>query len=121
RLDETQQSGAAQYKLGVYGWVDGPLLGAPGPTEGGLLHTPSDAQTLAAIILRDKYLSERATASQNTNGDTPWTMNLDSELVRLADELATEVRASSHLWQALGRRIERIVGGEAAVRQLRQD
>ncbi len=28
------------HRLGAYGWVDGPFLGEPGPTDAGRLHTP---------------------------------------------------------------------------------
>jgi hypothetical protein len=119
RLEEMQRNRAAEFVLGAYGWVDGPLRGEPGPTEGGLLHTPSYQQTLTAVILRDKFLSAQAMGQQSGNGHSPWAMNLDSRLVRLAEEIAAEVRQGGHIWQVLGRQVERVVGGRAQVELLR--
>jgi len=62
RLKEHSSSSRHNHRLGVYGWVDGPFKGQPGPTESGLLHTPSYNQTLAALIMRDKFLSSTRTS-----------------------------------------------------------
>ncbi len=84
---------------GVYGWVDGPFDGARGPTEGGLLLAPSPAQARAAVILRDKAVHRQGGR---------WDMSLDSRSVRLADQIAQEVRLGAHLAEVLGRLVEQV-------------
>jgi hypothetical protein len=107
RLEHLRGQPESRFRLGVYGWLDGPLLGRPGPTEGGLLHAPSHPQALTAAILRDKYITESAAA---TGTSDRWSLHLDSRRVRLAAELAEEVRLGSHVFEALGRRVEQIIG-----------
>ncbi|MDX2815738.1 hypothetical protein PV410_24765 [Streptomyces sp. PA03-5A] len=116
RLDLLAAKPDTRYRLGVYGWVDGPMLGTPGPTEGGLLHAPSHAQALTAVVLRDKQVTDRLTdpASRDL-----WSMQLESDRIRLAEEMAEEVRIGAHLHEALGRQVERIVGTRAGVDALR--
>lgn len=106
RLEHLRDHPESRFRLGVYGWVDGPILGAPGPTEGGLLHAPSHAQALTAAILRDKSITERV----GTGSADLWSLQLESRRVRLAEELAEEVQLGSHIFEALGRRVEQIVG-----------
>jgi hypothetical protein len=118
RLRATAAASTASYRLGIYGWLDGSFVGSPGPTEGGLLHTPSHAQTLAAVILRDKYLTARLEG--DADATNPWAMNLDSRSVRLVEELADEIRIGSHPYEALGRRVEQAVGSRERVATLRQ-
>jgi hypothetical protein len=108
---------AVDVRLGVYGWLDGPFTGTPGPTEAGLLHTPSHAQTLTAVILRDKYLSARLEG--DPEGEETWRMNLDSSSVRLVEELTEEVRLGSHPYEALGRRVEQVLATHALVAKVR--
>lgn len=117
RLRATVNGPAANVRLGVYGWLDGPFVGTPGPTEGGLLHTPSHAQTLTAVILRDKFLSSRLEG--DADGAETWRMDLDSRAVRLVEELADEVRLGSHPYEALGRRVEQVLATHARVREIR--
>jgi hypothetical protein len=105
-----------RFRLGVYGWVDGPMLGAPGPTTGGLLHAPSHAQALTAVILRDKQITDRLV---DPGGRELWSMQLDSDRIRLAEELAEEIRIGAHLFEAVGRQVERVVGSAEGVRALR--
>lgn len=107
RLEFLRGQPESRFRLGVYGWLDGPLLGQPGPTEGGLLHAPSHPQALTAAILRDKYVTESA---GTTGACDRWSIRLDSQRVRLAAELAEEVRLGSHVFEALGRRVEQIIG-----------
>ena len=97
--------------LGLYGWVDGPLVGEPGPTEGGVLHAPSESQAITAAILRDKEINEPE--------DPRWQMNLDSARIRRADRWSREVRMGVHLHELLGREVESIVGKVSLVDQLR--
>lgn len=101
----------ATFSSGVYGWVDEPYQGAPGPTQGGLLHAPSDAQALAAVILRDKAIHDPQAGR--------WDMTLHSSSVRLARQLGDEVRAGSSIQEALGQEIERRVGDPVAIAALR--
>jgi hypothetical protein len=97
--------------LGAYGWVDGPLIGRPGPTEGGLLHAPSDQQARTAVVLRDKAISDP---------DEKWHLKLHSRTVRAARQLAEEVRLGAHPAEALGRMVERAVGERARVAVVRE-
>ena len=116
RLKNVAAAPDTQYKLGVYGWVDGPMLGKPGPTAGGLLHAPSHAQALTSVILRDKFITEQA------NGTVPnhWDMQLESRVIRRAEELAEEVALGSHHYEVLGRQVERVIGTRAGVAELRR-
>lgn len=104
RLRGLSESPTARHRLGLYGWVDGPLLGSPGPTDSGVLHTPSHEQALTAIILRDS--------------DVP--MRLESNRIRLADEIADEVRIGAHPFEAIGRQVERVIAGHDDVETVRK-
>ena len=99
------------YDLGVYGWVDAPApaTGQRAPAE--FLLAPSAAQAMTAAILRDRALSD----------DEPdrWHMDLTSDRVRLADQLADQVRLGSHLAEVLGGEVERVVAAELDVDRLR--
>ncbi|MGH8431833.1 MAG: hypothetical protein ACREUF_15665, partial [Solimonas sp.] len=110
RLEFLRNRPESRFRLGVYAWVDGPILGAPGPTEGGLIHAPSYAQALTAAILRDKDISERLEVPAPAGGRDLWSIQLESRRIRLAEELASEVRLGSHIYEVLGRHVERIVG-----------
>lgn len=111
RLDNLLDEGAKP-RLGLYGWVDRPFFGNPGPTKGGLLHAPSHQQAITAAILRDK-------AIHDPDADR-WHMDLSSDRVRKADRLGQEVRLGAHISEALGREIERIAGSKGTVDALRQ-
>lgn len=112
RLEHLRERPDSRFRLGVYGWVDGPMLGAPGPSEGGLLHAPSHAQALTAVILRDKFISEKLESPGTTN---LWSMQLESQGIRMAEEIAEEVRLGSHLFEVLGRQVERIIASDGVV------
>ena len=101
------------YQLGLYGWVDAPRPGSPGPTAGGLLHTPSEQQAIAAVILRDKALNDPQLDR--------WQINLESSTIRLAAQTAEEVRIGAHIQEVLGHAIERIAGKKATIDTLRKD
>jgi hypothetical protein len=116
RLAHLAAQSDTRFRLGVYGWVEGPMLGAPGPTTGGLLHAPSHAQALTAVILRDKMVTDRLT---DPGGRDLWSMQLDSARIRLAEEMAEEVRLGAHLFEVVGRQVERIVAARDGVRALR--
>lgn len=119
RLQQHSSSPRHAHRMGVYGWVDGPFLGTPGPTDAGRLHTPSYNQTLAAIILRDKFLSSARSNRVGENANNPWAMNLSSSKVRLAEEIADEVRLGFHFYEVVGRQVEHIVGNHQQVNALR--
>lgn len=115
----TAMSGQAntRFRLGAYGWVDGPILGTPGTTDGGLLHAPSHAQALTAVVLRDRYLTDQI---EDPGQADRWSMQLESARIRLADEIADEVRIGCHIFESVGRQVERVIGDDDAVRILRQ-
>jgi hypothetical protein len=119
RLKQHSASPRRAHRLGVYGWVDGPFNGTPGPTDAGRLHTPSYNQTLAALILRDKFLSSRRAGLTNDGGRNPWEMNISSRKARLAEEIADEVRMGFHIYEIVGRHVENIVGIHQKVKELR--
>lgn len=121
RLDQHSRSETHLHKLGVYGWLDGPFEGKPGPTDAGRLHTPSYNQTVTALILRDKYLSASGNALVNEAGDTPWHMDITSPKARLAEELADEVRLGFHIYEIIGLHLENIIGDHQQVKLLRTD
>ncbi len=112
RFDALQDSGA-RWRLGAYGWVDGPHPGAPGPSPAGLLVAPSPGQALAAAVLRDRAI--------NDAGDPRWDLDVTSRRARVANRLAEHVRVGAHLSEALGREVERVVGNAEHVKQLRAD
>jgi hypothetical protein len=115
RLSVQLDSGLANHRLGAYGWLDGPFLGEPGPNQSGRLHAPSYTQALTAIILRDKYLSTR---DQSSDSDI-WRTELDSAGVRMAIDIAREIRLGFHIYEVVGRRVEEIVAGRDQIALLR--
>lgn len=119
RLKQHSASPRRAHRLGVYGWVEGPFNGTPGPTDAGRLHTPSYNQTLAALILRDKFLSSRRAGLSNDGGRNPWEINISSRKARLAEEIADEVRMGFHIYEIIGRHVENIVGEHQKVKELR--
>ena len=106
-----QELSSPVYDLGAYGWVDSPApaTGPRAPAE--FLLAPSAAQAMTAAILRDRALSD----------DEPdrWHMDLTSDRVRLADQLAGQVRLGSHLAEVLGGEVERVVAAELDIDRLR--
>ena len=123
RLKQHSDSPRRAHRLGIYGWVDGPFNGTPGPTDAGRLHTPSQNQTLAALVLRDKFLSSRRAGLVNDSGRNPWEMNITSRKARLAEEIADEVRMGFNAYEVIGRHVENIMGDRAGgfqiIKQLR--
>jgi hypothetical protein len=108
RLSTLRAETTTRYRLGIYGWVDAPMRGKPGPKPGGLLHAPSHKQVVTSIVLRDGGV-----------GNT-WQMNITSQRVRMAEEIAEEVRMGAHMREALGRRVEAIVADPVHIRELRE-
>ncbi|SDT09591.1 hypothetical protein SAMN04488570_3514 [Nocardioides scoriae] len=119
RLQAHSSSDRHAHRLGAYGWVDGPFLGEPGPTGAGRLHTPSYDQTLAAVVLRDKFLSSEREAATSEGGRNPWQMDISSARARLAEEIADEVRLGFHVYEIVGRHVEHVVGNHQQVKALR--
>lgn len=117
RLKQTGDSPRHNHRLGAYGWVDGPFLGKPGPTDARRLHAPSHTQALASLVLRDQFLSSaRRLASPE---DSIWQMNIDSRKARLAEELADEVRLGFNIHEIVGRRVENVLARHQQVKELR--
>jgi hypothetical protein len=106
------QSSQAPAGLGIYGWVEGPLVGQRGPTAGGLLHAPSDAQARAAIVLRDRAVHDQTGR---------WQMEIDSEKARLAYLIGEEVRQGAHIYEAVGRAVERRIRRKKVIEALRRE
>ena len=100
--------------LGLYGWVDGPFVGEPGPDQDiGVLLAPSDGQARVAVVLRDKTIDDPV------GPDSRWHLDLTSRTIRDAVRLGDEVRAGAHPTEAMGREVERIVGTRTAIDALR--
>jgi len=93
----TLRSAGAKTASGIYGWVDGPLLGTPGPSAGGVLLATSDAQARTMAVLRDKAIHDP---------EKRWSMNLESLQVSAAVRLAEDIAAGAHPGEAVGRRVE---------------
>lgn len=108
RLEAISRGAGTRFRLGAYGWLEGPVLGQAGPTAGGLLHAPSHAQALTAAIIRDNHLS--AEAEDPAQADR-WSMQLESSRIRLAEEIAEEIRIGCHPYEAIGRQVERVIAG----------
>ncbi|HZI98088.1 MAG TPA: hypothetical protein VFD41_11260, partial [Actinomycetales bacterium] len=101
----------AVFRLGVYGWVDAPRPRTPGAPPDEYLHAPSEAQAMTSAVLRDRALFDADPAR--------WQVDLDSDGVRAAEQLAAEVRLGAHLSEALGRAVERAVAVRSDVERLR--
>jgi hypothetical protein len=112
RLDALQSAGSLKRRLGAYGWVDAPAPGQPGPTQAGLLHTPSASTALAAAVLRDRAVSDPSPR---------WDLDITSGRARAASRIADEVRNGAFLSEVMGREIERIVGRIEDIATLRRD
>jgi hypothetical protein len=119
RLRRTNLSSRKLHRMGVYGWVDDPFTGKPGPTRAGVLHTPSHAQTLAALIMRDKFITADSAGLKNERGDSPWQMDITSRKARKAEEIADEVRMGFHIYEVIGRQVEQVVAHPQRIRELR--
>jgi hypothetical protein len=116
RLTMLRGESTTRYRLGIYGWVDAPMRGKAGPKPGGLLHAPSEPQAVTSIVLRDRYVAERY--FDGAQGQA-WQMHITSQGVRMAEEIADEVRMGAHMREALGRRVEAIVNDPMHIRELR--
>jgi hypothetical protein len=112
RLAEQTRAGVP-FVLGAYGWVDDlrPSEDRTPPTRAGLLHAPGYSQALSAAVLRDHVVHQP--------DDPRWRVGLHSAQIRLAANIAEQVRAGVHISEALGREIERRVGAPGDVDQLR--
>lgn len=113
RLRRATADPDTQRRLGAYGWVHGPFDGVPGPTDSGLLHTPSQGQTLVATLARDNFREYQRTGVVNDHGETPWGLALTGSANRIAYDLIADLRDGHHLWEIMGRRVEDIVTAPA--------
>lgn len=117
RLEALSRGAGTRYRLGAYGWLEGPVLGQAGPTAGGLLYAPSHAQALTAAIVRDRHLSAEA---EDPGQADRWSMQLESSRIRLADDIAEEIRIGCHPYEAIGRQVERVIASADDVDVLRE-
>ena len=116
RLERSSNS-QRRHRMGLYGWLDGPFVGKPGPNDSGLLLTPSRDQTLTALILRDKFLTAKRLGQTSSLNTIPWHMNVTSSKVQLAEEILEEVKRGIPIQEVLGRRIEDVVSFDDADRE----
>jgi hypothetical protein len=98
-------------RLGAYGWVDRPRPGFTGPTEGGLLHAPSEPQATTAAILRDRAVADPEPGR--------FDLGVDSASARLAEQLGDAVRDGLHLSEVVGAEVERLVEDRGRIDALR--
>ena len=99
--------------LGLYGWIDGPLDGEPGPDLATGAHlTPSYPQARLAAILRDKSTSD---------DDEKWHLDITSARTRAAVRLGDDVRAGAHAAEAVGREVERLIGERSKIDAVRRE
>lgn len=101
----------ARFRVGAYGWVDSPRPRSVAATADEYLHAPAEAQALTAAVLRDRARHDAEPGR--------WDLDLDSDGVRLADQLAAEVRLGAPLVEVVGRAVERVVHDRAQVDGLR--
>lgn len=87
--------------LGGYGWVVD-LKPTAGREKDGYIAAPSPAQASAAAIMRSAYLSLEERSAKN-----PFSVDLSSARVRLANELLDGIRQGQSLGALLGYRLER--------------
>lgn len=92
----------ARFRVGAYGWVDTPRPRSAAAPADEYLHAPSEAQALTSAVLRDRARHDAEPGR--------WDLDLDSERVRLAEQLAAEVRLGAPLVEVVGRAVERVVG-----------
>ncbi len=102
---DVQEASPGPPVAGVYGWVDDPWRGRPGPGPGGLLLAPSLAQAATAAALRDRAVHDR---------DGRWRMQWDSATIGPARALLADIADGWHPAEAVGRLVERRVVEEAA-------
>ncbi len=114
RLRAASADEATARRLGAYGWVTGPFDGVPGPTASGLLHTPSQAQTLAATLVRDDFRENLRTGMLNERGEVPSGLALTGAAIRFAHGYVDDLRDGHHPYEIVGREVERIVAAPAA-------
>lgn len=113
RLRKASADEANPRRLGAYGWVYGPFDGLPGPTDSGLLHTPSQAQTLVATLVRDDFRENLRTGALNERGEVPSGLALTGAAVRFATGYVDDLRDGHHPYEIVGREVERIVTSQA--------
>ena len=111
RLDTALAAGTVTRRLGAYGWVDAPAPGDPGPTASGVIHAPTMPAAMTAAVLRDRAISDPSPR---------WDLDIDSRTARTAEQIAAQVRAGAHLFEVVGREVERVVGHLENIAALRR-
>ena len=107
----TLAADGARFRVGAYGWVDAPRPRSAAAPADEYIHAPSEAQALTAAVLRDRARTDAEPGR--------WDLDLDSDRVRLAEQLAAEVRLGAPLVEVVGRAVERVVADRTQVEGLR--
>lgn len=105
-------SSTHRWKLGIYGWVDSPRPRQPGDPSGEFFLAPSEAQAMAAVVLRDKAINDPQPGR--------WDMRIESNTIRLAKTLAEQVKGGLQPAEAFGLEVERIAAERTVVDELRK-
>ena len=116
RLRMLSSEPSTRFRLGVFGWVDGPILDASATPQAGVVHAPSHAQALTAAILRDAAIHAELEDPAQANR---WSMQLESARIRLACEVADDIRIGCHPFEAIGRQVERVIAAGDDVETVR--
>lgn len=111
-------------QLGAYGWVENlkkdsqaikqksdsdkkeDSLFYKNGSDGGIIHTPSAAQTTTAAIFKNAFLTHRDNTEREGN---PFTLNLTSERIQNAQKILQGLREGQELALLLGNYFERLM------------
>lgn len=114
RLHSMRTATAAGCHLGAYGWVDAPAIPATAPADGadaftdstseGFIHAARLEHARTGAILRAAYISRSQAGAQ-----APFAIDLSSDRVRLAKQIASEIQGGANLAELLGARVERLM------------
>ena len=113
RIEEMRSRGDFEKGIyfGAYGWVedlekDGSLVDEElmdlSLEEGGIIHTPGVAQTIASSVFKNSYLSHR-----QGNNSNPFASNLTSDRLQKSQFLLEGIRQGQQLEALLGYQLER--------------
>ncbi len=92
-------------ELGVYGWVDAPFRGTPGPGEGGFRIAPSPAIAGTLAVVRDRAVVD----------PDRWAMDHDSAIVGEARRWLADLQLGWHPAELLGRTIEQRIAAAPGI------
>lgn len=92
-------------ELGVYGWVDAPFRGTPGPGPGGFRIAPSRAIAGTLAVVRDRAVVD----------PDRWAMGHDTAIVGEARRWIADLQLGWHPAELLGRMIEQRIAAAPGV------